>query len=109
MASPPEFDEIVEPATGRLLERVRRSSAADVSAAVEASCEIAPRRLTRDHVKAMREFGFNRASLGVQDYNPEVQKAVHRIQPRELVEEVAGWIREAGFVAATPISGPATV
>lgn len=70
-----------------------------VSPDVEASCEIDPRRLTRDHVKAMREFGFNRASLGVQDYNPEVQKAVHRIQPRELVEEVAGWIREAGFIS----------
>lgn len=71
----------------------------NVAANVEASCEIDPRRLTRDHVKAMREFGFNRASLGVQDYNPEVQKAVHRIQPRELVEEVAGWIREAGFIS----------
>ena len=71
----------------------------NVSPDVEASCEIDPRRLTRDHVKAMREFGFNRASLGVQDYNPEVQKAVHRIQPREMVEEVAGWIREAGFIS----------
>ena len=71
----------------------------NVSLEVEASCEIDPRRLTRDHVKAMREFGFNRASLGVQDYNPEVQKAVHRIQPREMVEEVAGWIREAGFIS----------
>ena len=66
---------------------------------VEASVEIDPRRLTRDHVKAMREAGFNRASLGVQDYDPQVQKAVHRIQPREMTEEVAGWLREAGFIS----------
>ena len=70
-----------------------------VAPEVEASVEIDPRRLTREHVKAMREFGFNRASLGVQDYDPDVQKAVHRIQPREMVEQVAGWIREAGFVS----------
>ena len=81
----------------RLGEMIR--SRFNVAPDVEASCEIDPRRLTRDHVKAMREFGFNRASLGVQDYNPEVQKAVHRIQPREMVEEVAGWIREAGFIS----------
>lgn len=70
-----------------------------VASDVEASVEIDPRRLTRDHVKAMREAGFNRASLGVQDYDPKVQKAVHRIQPREMAEEVAGWLREAGFVS----------
>lgn len=70
-----------------------------VASDVEASVEIDPRRLTRDHVKAMREAGFNRASLGVQDYDPKVQKAVHRIQPREMTEEVAGWLREAGFVS----------
>jgi oxygen-independent coproporphyrinogen III oxidase len=63
----------------------------------EASIEIDPRRMTRDHVKAMREAGFNRASLGVQDYNPEVQKAVHRIQPREMTEQMADWLRQDGF------------
>ena len=70
-----------------------------VAADVEASVEIDPRRLTRDHVKAMREAGFNRASLGVQDYDPNVQMAVHRIQPRAMTEEAAGWLREAGFVS----------
>lgn len=64
---------------------------------VEASVEIDPRRLTPDHVVALREIGFNRASLGVQDFNPEVQQAVHRIQPREMTEQVIGWIRDAGF------------
>lgn len=65
----------------------------------EASVEIDPRRLTKDHLAALRSTGFNRASLGVQDNNPRVQHAVHRIQPRELTERVAGWIREAGFTA----------
>ena len=64
---------------------------------VEAGVEIDPRRLTRDHIAALREIGFNRASLGVQDFDPVVQEAVHRIQPRELTEQVLGWARELGF------------
>src|SRR5205814_8398481 len=59
---------------------------------IEAGVEIDPRRLTRDHVAALREVGFNRASLGVQDFNPVVQEAVHRIQPREMTEQVLSWV-----------------
>jgi oxygen-independent coproporphyrinogen-3 oxidase len=68
-----------------------------VSPEVEAGVEIDPRRLSRDHVKALREAGFNRASVGIQDFDPQVQKATHRIQPREMTEEVIHWIRQAGF------------
>ena len=64
---------------------------------VEAGVEVDPRRLTRDHLVALREVGFNRASMGVQDFDPRVQQAVHRIQPRELTEQVLGWMRELGF------------
>jgi len=64
---------------------------------VEAGVEVDPRRLTRDHVSALAEIGFNRASLGVQDFDPEVQKAVHRIQPREMTAQVVEWVREFGF------------
>src|SRR5690349_15405686 len=49
------------------------------SADLEAGVEIDPRHVTHDHVLALREIGFNRASMGVQDNNPVVQKAVHRI------------------------------
>jgi oxygen-independent coproporphyrinogen-3 oxidase len=63
----------------------------------ECGVEIDPRRLTRDHLTALREIGFNRASIGVQDNSPDVQKAVHRIQPYELTKEVVDWIRAAGF------------
>ncbi len=66
---------------------------------LEAGVEIDPRRLTRDHIVALREVGFNRASLGVQDFDPKVQEAVHRIQPRAMTEQVLGWVRELGFTS----------
>ncbi len=63
----------------------------------ENSCEIDPRELTKEHLVALRESGFNRISMGVQDFNPKVQEAVNRIQPEEMTREVIGWIRELGF------------
>src|SRR5690348_10943479 len=66
---------------------------------IEAGVEIDPRRLTRDHVAALREIGFNRASLGVQDFEAKVQEAVHRIQPQAMTEQVLGWVRETGFTS----------
>ncbi|HEV2318621.1 MAG TPA: oxygen-independent coproporphyrinogen III oxidase, partial [Verrucomicrobiae bacterium] len=67
------------------------------SSDVEAGVEIDPRRLSRDHIVALREIGFNRASLGVQDFEPKVQEAIHRIQPREMTQRVLDWARELGF------------
>ena len=64
---------------------------------LEASVEVDPRRLTRDHLVALREIGFNRASMGVQDFNPKVQEAVHRIQPREMTQQAIDWMRELGY------------
>ena len=64
---------------------------------IEASVEVDPRRLTREHMVALREVGFNRASMGVQDFNPKVQEAIHRIQPRELTQQAMDWMRELGF------------
>ncbi len=64
---------------------------------IEAGVEVDPRRLTRDHILALREVGFNRASLGVQDFDEQVQVAVHRRQPRELTQQVLDWARELGF------------
>jgi len=69
----------------------------NVSPNMEAGVEIDPRRLTRDHVAALAEVGFNRASIGVQDFNPKVQEAVHRIQPRQQTEQAMEWARAAGF------------
>jgi oxygen-independent coproporphyrinogen III oxidase len=64
---------------------------------IEASVEVDPRRLTRDHMVALREIGFNRASMGVQDFNPKVQDAIHRIQPREMTQQAMDWMRELGY------------
>jgi oxygen-independent coproporphyrinogen-3 oxidase len=64
---------------------------------IEASVEVDPRRLTREHLKALRDIGFNRASMGVQDFNPEVQKAIHRIQPKEMTQQAIDWLRELKF------------
>jgi oxygen-independent coproporphyrinogen-3 oxidase len=67
------------------------------AADIEASVEVDPRRLTRDHLVALREVGFNRASMGVQDFNPKVQEAIHRIQPREMTQQAIDWMRELGY------------
>jgi oxygen-independent coproporphyrinogen III oxidase len=45
----------------------------------------------------LAELGFNRISFGVQDFNPEVQKAVYRIQPAEQVFELMAQARAVGF------------
>lgn len=63
----------------------------------ENGCEIDPRELTREHLEALREGGFNRISMGVQDFNPKVQKAVNRIQPEDITRQVVQWVRELGF------------
>lgn len=64
---------------------------------VEFSVEIDPRRVDENHIKALSEIGCNRASLGVQDTNPDVQKAIHRIQPFKQTRQVADWLRSNGI------------
>jgi oxygen-independent coproporphyrinogen-3 oxidase len=64
---------------------------------IEAGCEIDPRDLTREHVAALREGGFNRISMGVQDFDEKVQKAVNRIQPEDITRQTVEWVRELGF------------
>ena len=63
----------------------------------EISCEADPRELTREHLVALRESGFNRVSFGVQDLDPAVQQAVNRIQSEALIRQVLDWSRELGF------------
>lgn len=63
----------------------------------EYSIEIDPREVSRDSIKLLRELGFNRMSLGVQDFNPAVQKAVNRIQSREQTMAALTAAREENF------------
>jgi oxygen-independent coproporphyrinogen-3 oxidase len=65
----------------------------------EIAVEIDPRITTREHLATLRELGFNRTSVGVQDFDPRVQKAVNREQPFAMVERVVGWCREFGFTS----------
>ena len=61
----------------------------------EISCEIDPRFLTEKQLDVLIEGGFNRISFGVQDFNPKVQEAVHRIQPYEVTENTVNMARKA--------------
>jgi oxygen-independent coproporphyrinogen III oxidase len=65
----------------------------------EMSVEIDPRELTRGHLEALREAGFNRMSMGVQDFNLQVQEAVNRVQPESLTRAVFNWAGELGFTS----------
>jgi len=81
----------------RLAELIRRNF--HLAPGAELSVEVDPRRLSQAQVVALRESGFTRASLGVQDFNPEVQAAVHRIQPRSITEQAVNWLRAEGFTS----------
>lgn len=64
---------------------------------IEAGCEIDPRELTKEHLMALRSGGFNRISMGVQDFEEKVQRAVNRVQPEDLTRQVISWVRELEF------------
>jgi oxygen-independent coproporphyrinogen-3 oxidase len=63
----------------------------------EYSIEIDPRSVNFEKVRTLRAVGFNRMSVGVQDFNPVVQKAVNRTQSKELTREVIETARDVGF------------
>lgn len=63
----------------------------------ECSIELDPRFVTPDDIRVLARAGFNRASLGVQDFDPAVQKAVNRIQSVEETLAIIEACREHGF------------
>jgi oxygen-independent coproporphyrinogen-3 oxidase len=63
----------------------------------ECSIEVDPRRVAPGTMKFLAGLGFNRLSIGVQDFEPAVQKAVNRIQSEEATRRVMEEAREAGF------------
>ncbi len=63
----------------------------------EISAELDPRTLSEELIQVLASHGFNRASFGVQDVDPKVQKAVHRIQPDEMNRRCIEWVRKAGI------------
>ena len=73
--------------------RARFTFAADA----EIGIEVDPRVTSREHLETLRRLGFNRLSMGIQDFHPEVQKAIHRIQPFELTRDLLSAARDLGF------------
>jgi len=69
----------------------------ELSVSGDHSIEVDPRTVDAAAVHALREMGFNRVSFGVQDFEPAVQVAVHRLQSAECTMEVIEAARHAGF------------
>ncbi|MEY2682874.1 MAG: Oxygen-independent coproporphyrinogen-III oxidase, partial [Pseudomonadota bacterium] len=63
----------------------------------EYSVEVDPRTVTPQRLEHLYRLGFNRLSFGVQDFDPAVQKAVHRVQPAEQVFALVDAARHIGF------------
>ena len=63
----------------------------------EYSIEVDPRTIDASRLDTLAELGFNRLSFGVQDFDPAVQKAVHRIQPADQVFALVAAARARGF------------
>src|SRR5208282_4981328 len=65
----------------------------------EIGIEVDPRVTTTRHLETLRRLGFNRLSLGIQDFDPEVQQAVHRVQPFEATRDLIAGARTLGFLS----------
>ena len=68
-----------------------------LAAGAELSIEVDPRTASPDRLQHLAQLGFNRLSFGVQDFDPDVQKAVHRVQPFESVRDLMAAARRIGF------------
>ena len=65
----------------------------------EFSFEGHPNNTTKQHLQKLYDLGFRRVSFGVQDYSPQVQEAIHRIQPFHNVAKVTFWAKEIGYTS----------
>lgn len=63
------------------------------------SFEAHPNNTTKAHLETLYAAGFRRLSLGIQDFDPRVQKAIHRIQSFEQVKKITGLARETGYTS----------
>jgi oxygen-independent coproporphyrinogen III oxidase len=69
----------------------------DVEEGAEVAIEVDPRVTSVEQLALLRDLGFNRLSLGVQDFTPEVQEAVNRIQSESLTRTLFDAARDLGF------------
>jgi oxygen-independent coproporphyrinogen-3 oxidase len=78
-----------------LFSRLQRTFGID--ARTECSVEADPRLVTREQLRTFRQFGFSRISYGVQDVDTDVQEAIGRVQPVDMVRSCVEMAREEGF------------
>ncbi|WP_370315212.1 oxygen-independent coproporphyrinogen III oxidase [Thalassolituus sp.] len=81
----------------RLITHLRRRFRFSDADSADFSIEIDPRELGPETLSTLRALGFNRVSFGVQDLDPDVQKAVNRIQSQEMIHQVMSEARALGF------------
>ena len=81
---------------GRVIELIK-GTFSNFTADAEISCEIDPRFFTPEHMDVLKKGGFNRISFGVQDFDPKVQEAVHRIQPYDVTKAAIDLARANGI------------
>ena len=101
---------------GELMAHLRRSFRFAPDSVGEYSIEVDPRTVSAERVHSLRRQGFNRISLGVQDFDPDVQAAVNRIQPEAGTRGIIDAARQAGFrsvsidlIYGLPKQSPATM
>ena len=82
---------------GALLESLGRHFTFSTAADRDFSIELDPRHVTPEEIGALARLGFNRASLGVQDFDPQVQEAVNRIQGVEMTLDLIRACRTHGL------------
>jgi oxygen-independent coproporphyrinogen-3 oxidase len=82
---------------GRLVAQLGRHLSLSEEESREFSIEVDPRTITNERLAHLADIGFNRISLGVQDINPDVQKAVNRIQDPQATLDMVEYSRKLGF------------
>lgn len=63
----------------------------------EIGLEVDPRVTSLEHLETLRRLGFNRMSMGIQDFEPKVQETIHRVQPYEMTRDLIAAARDLGF------------
>jgi len=71
----------------------------DIASDAEVAIEVDPRTVTEEQIRTLNSIGFNRISMGIQDFSSDVQTAINRHQSVQLVETLFDWIRQYEFAS----------
>ncbi|MBO6519933.1 MAG: oxygen-independent coproporphyrinogen III oxidase [Rhodospirillales bacterium] len=79
----------------RVMNRLRASF--DIAADAEIAVEIDPRTMDESYIRALADAGVNRASIGIQEFDEDIQRRINRVQPFQVTAQVVGWLRSNGI------------